>query len=135
MSNVPIAQSENTAVTSSSDITAKNVLVIARDGAKFSRHYKGPFLAIKHFYPALQRNRQSKIINISSDVASMSSLIGKGPGRSLGYRLSKTALSQFTVSLGREFRSHDSGVTDDAIHPRWVPTAIWGFICPDDMDV
>lgn len=56
-------------------------------------------------------------------------------GRSLGYRLSKTALNQLTVSLGREFRSHDSKVTVNAIHPGWIPTAISSFTGPDDMDV
>lgn len=86
-------------------------------------------------------------------MASMSSLTGKsGPilllsstrslncctenrrGRSLGYRLSKTALNQLTVTLGREFQSHQSNVTVNAIHPGWIPTAISDWTGPDDMD-
>ncbi|KAH8902943.1 NAD(P)-binding protein [Coniochaeta sp. PMI_546] len=102
---------------------------------KFRVNVVGPFLAIKHFYPALQRSRQANIINISSNMASMSSLIENRRGRSLGYRLSKTALNQLTVSLGREFRSHDSKVTVNTIHPGWLPTAISSFTGPDDMDV
>lgn len=118
---------------------------------------QGPFLTTKHFYPALQRSPNGKVINLSSNQASMSSLIGmltsicsavppekakpttlgadNRRGRNIGYRISKTALNQLTVSLGREFKSHDSNVTVNAIHPGWIPTTMTGFTGPDDMEV
>ncbi|KAG6368991.1 hypothetical protein INS49_003210 [Diaporthe citri] len=99
-----------------------------------ARGYDGPFLTIKHFYPALKQSHQGRIINISSNMASMSSLTDNRRGTSLGYRLSKTALNQLTVTLGREFQSHQSNVTVNAIHPGWIPTAMSDWTGPDDMD-
>lgn len=49
--------------------------------------------------------------------------------------MSKTAVNQLTVSLGREFRSHDSTITVNCIHPGWMPTAVSGFTGPDDINV
>ncbi|KAK4167811.1 short chain dehydrogenase [Cladorrhinum sp. PSN259] len=95
----------------------------------------GPFLTTKHFYPALERSPRGKIINLSSNMASMSSLSDNPQGRHIGYRISKAALNQLTVSLGREFKSHESKVTANAIHPGWIPTTMTGFIGPDDMEV
>lgn len=39
------------------------------------------------------------------------------------------------MSLGREFRSHNLGITVNAIHPGWIPTHVSSFTGPDDMDV
>lgn len=53
----------------------------------------------------------------------------------LAYRVSKAAINQLTVSLGREFASHKSNVTVNAIHPGWIPTALSSYTGPDDIDV
>lgn len=52
----------------------------------------------------------------------------------MGYRLSKTALNQLTVSLSRTLAFEGSKVTIHAIHPGWIPTTMSGFTGPDDMD-
>lgn len=52
----------------------------------------------------------------------------------MGYRLSKTALNQLTVSLSRTLAFEGLNVTIHAIHPGWIPTAMSGFTCLDDMD-
>ena len=48
--------------------------------------------------------------------------------------MSKTALNQLTASLARTFSFEGSNVTVNAIHPRWIPTAMSGFTGLDDID-
>jgi len=55
-------------------------------------------------------------------------------GGSIGYRLSRTALNQLTVSLPRSLASEGSNVIVHAIHPGYIPTTMTGFIGLDDMD-
>ncbi|KAH8773728.1 hypothetical protein F5883DRAFT_641712 [Diaporthe sp. PMI_573] len=101
---------------------------------KFQTNAVGPLLIIKHFYQALQKSKQGKVINLSSKMAPMWSLLHTRWSESLGYRLSRTALIQLTVSLGREFQSDQSSVTVNAIHPGRIPITSSDEVELDDLD-
>ncbi|CAG9941873.1 unnamed protein product [Clonostachys rosea f. rosea IK726] len=101
---------------------------------KFQANTVGPFLAVKHFRDALQRATAGKVITISSNLASLSNTQDNRRGGSIGYRLSKTALNQLTVSLSRTFSFEQTSITVHAIHPGWIPTTMTGFTGPDDME-
>ncbi|KAK3356746.1 hypothetical protein B0T25DRAFT_566080 [Lasiosphaeria hispida] len=101
---------------------------------KFRVNAVGPYLVTKHFRPALERSRAGKIITVSSNMASLTSRNDNRRGGSLGYRLSKTALNQLTVSLSRALAFEGSNITIHAIHPGWIPTTMSGFTGPDDME-
>ncbi|CAH0024835.1 unnamed protein product [Clonostachys rhizophaga] len=101
---------------------------------KFQVNTVGPFLAVKYFRDALQRATAGKVITISSNLASLSSTQDNRRGGSIGYRLSKTALNQLTVSLSRTFSFEQTSITVHAIHPGWIPTTMTGFTGPDDME-
>jgi len=51
--------------------------------------YQGPFVTSKHFLPFLSKSLQGRIINISSDFAS----IADNTGGNASYRISKCALN------------------------------------------
>lgn len=72
---------------------------------------------------------------MTSNMGSLTSLEDNRRGGSLGYRLSKTALNQLTVSLSRAFKFQETNVTIHGIHPGWIPTEMTGFTGPDSMDV
>lgn len=75
---------------------------------KFRVNTVGPYLTAKHFFPALKRSDAGKIINMASNMGSLSSRDDNRRGGSLGYRLSKTALNQLTVSLSRAFQHQET---------------------------
>jgi len=89
----------------------------------------GPFLASKHFLPALQKS-EGKIINISSDMASISD---NDYGTNLAYRLAKAGVNQLTVTIAKECEKDGTTVTVNAIHPGWTPTNVSHFTGPDDI--
>lgn len=95
--------------------------------------------------PLLLKSKLGKIINISSDQASIT---GKGTkatrleysvtidmidmrkaekGGRLGYRMSKSALNQMTVSMATEYRNGGFPIVFAAIHPGRVRTRLTGF--------
>ncbi|KAH9484612.1 C-factor [Psilocybe cubensis] len=98
-------------------------------------HFKvntlGPFLSSKYFLPYLSRSAQGKIINISSDFASIADNIG---GNAC-YRISKCALNQLTKNIAMDCQKTAPNVIALAIHPGYVPTKMTNYVGEDDMDV
>lgn len=82
----------------------------------------GPFLATMHFLPLLEKSELGKVLNISSDLASIANTDG---GR-LGYRMAKVTLNQQTASLAADFRADGINVALVAVYPGRVPTRMSG---------
>lgn len=84
----------------------------------------GPFTVIHYFLPLCLKAKQARIVNVSSDLGSMSQAADpnspyvkiKGPA----YRSSKAALNMLTLSLARSLDS--STVTVCACSPGWTQT-------------
>lgn len=75
--------------------------------------------------PFLRRSASPTILNISSNMGSLSRVSNPG---SYGYRMSKAALNMFTVALAREFPSFRTL----SVHPGWVQTQMGGPEAPLD---
>ncbi|CAA7266133.1 unnamed protein product [Cyclocybe aegerita] len=96
-------------------------------------HFKvntvGPFLTSKHFLSALAHSKAGKIINISSDLAS----IADNTGGNACYRISKCALNQLTKNAAMDLEKIAPNVKIIAVHPGYVPTKMTGYVGEDDM--
>ncbi|KAH8591408.1 short chain dehydrogenase [Bisporella sp. PMI_857] len=88
---------------------------------KFRIMTVGPFLATKHFLPHLTRSESGKVVNISSDYASIS---GNDRGRCISYRIAKAALNQQTVTIAHELKAADSTITMIMLDPGDIPTRL-----------
>jgi 3-oxoacyl-[acyl-carrier protein] reductase len=75
---------------------------------------RGAFLCTKHVMPYLIRQRQGRIVNISSVVG-----IGGNPGQA-NYAAAKAGLIGFTKSVAREVASRN--VTVNALAPGFIDT-------------
>jgi NAD(P)-dependent dehydrogenase (short-subunit alcohol dehydrogenase family) len=91
-----------------------------------------------------------KIINVSSNLASLSSKIPHvdhqiiellissyntvAKGEDMGYRMSKAALNMMTVVLSKEFEMNGEKVATLAINPGYVATRMTKGRYMDDMD-
>ncbi|KAH7406366.1 hypothetical protein DE146DRAFT_389384 [Phaeosphaeria sp. MPI-PUGE-AT-0046c] len=97
-------------------------------------HFKvntiGPFMACKAFLPALQRAERGKIINMSSDMASITD---NSTGGNICYRLSKTAVNQLTKTVAVDLAKMGSKVITLAIHPGYLPTKMNDYYGENDM--
>ncbi|KAK0657892.1 hypothetical protein B0T16DRAFT_453309 [Cercophora newfieldiana] len=96
---------------------------------KFKIMAVGPLLATMHFLPLLQKSELGKVLNISSDLASITNTDG---GR-LSYRMAKVSLNQQTASLAADFRADGVNVALVAVHPGRVPTRMSGGNGSDDL--
>ncbi|KAJ8132596.1 hypothetical protein O1611_g1027 [Lasiodiplodia mahajangana] len=96
---------------------------------KFKVMALGPFLATLHFLPLLKKCDLGKVLNISSDLASIA---GTDGGR-LSYRMAKAALNQQTASLAADFKEKGINVALVAVHPGRVPTRMSGGSGTDDL--
>lgn len=85
----------------------------------------GPMRVIQALLPHLQRGANKTIVNISSNMGSMTENIGGG---SYAYRASKAALNSFTRTLSLELQGEDFICV--AIHPGWVRTRMGGPKAP-----
>lgn len=81
----------------------------------------GPMRVTRAVLPNLRLGRRKTIVNITSDLASIS---GNTEGGFYGYRESKAALNMFTRSLAAELGP--DGFTCVAMHPGWVQTDMGG---------
>lgn len=97
-------------------------------------HFKvntvGPFLTSKHFFPALSKSKQGKIINISSDFGSISD----NTGGNACYRISKCGVNQLIKTQHVDLRKMNSNIITLAVHPGFVATKMTGYYGEDDMD-
>lgn len=80
----------------------------------------GPALVTQALLENLRKGENKRIINITSQLAS----IENNGGRFYGYRESKAALNMFTKTLGAELGPE--GFIALAIHPGWVRTDMGG---------
>ncbi len=90
----------------------------------FDVNVGGAFLATKYLYPLLKNGSGKKIINISSQLGSIS----RGGGGSIPYSVSKAALNMLTKNLASAFQA--DGVTVVSVHPGWVQTDMGGSAAP-----
>jgi NAD(P)-dependent dehydrogenase (short-subunit alcohol dehydrogenase family) len=84
----------------------------------------GPLLTSKTLYPLLQKGKEKKIINISSQMGSIQ-LTGGG---ATPYRVSKAALNMLTRNQALEYKRE--GIAVVSIHPGWVRTDMGGPAAP-----
>ncbi|KAI0102838.1 hypothetical protein GGR51DRAFT_573851 [Nemania sp. FL0031] len=85
----------------------------------------GYFLASKHFIRLLSEGNGGKIINISSDSASIG--IADHDGESVGYRMAKTAVNAQTKTLAIDFKREGRPVITMAIDPGFIKTRLTAF--------
>ncbi|KAL9109734.1 MAG: hypothetical protein Q9227_005603 [Pyrenula ochraceoflavens] len=99
-------------------------------------HFKvntvGPFLTTKHFMPLLEKCERGKVINISSDMGSIGA--DNTTGGNLPYRISKTALNQFTRTAAVDLEGLGKNVKTIAVHPGFLATKMTGFYGEDRME-
>jgi NAD(P)-dependent dehydrogenase (short-subunit alcohol dehydrogenase family) len=91
----------------------------------FSVNAIGSMRVVQALLPALRRGREKKIVQLSSDLASI------GDNRSGGlyaYRASKAALNMFNRTLAHELAPE--GFTCLALHPGWLQTDMGGPRAP-----
>ncbi|KAJ8132812.1 hypothetical protein O1611_g807 [Lasiodiplodia mahajangana] len=96
---------------------------------KFRVMAVGPFLAIKHFLPKLEKAKNPRVVNISSAFGSLTNTFGT----CMAYRAAKSALNQNSVTLAREWEKEGRDVTIVCIEPGFLPTRLTGFNAEDDM--
>lgn len=80
----------------------------------------GPWRTVQAFLPLLRRSRHGRIVNVSSEAASLTGMGGGTPG----YSVSKTGLNALTRMLAAELRA--DGILVNAVCPGWVATDMGG---------
>jgi NAD(P)-dependent dehydrogenase (short-subunit alcohol dehydrogenase family) len=96
----------------------------------FKVNVVGPFLTTKYFLPALSKSTLGKVINMSSDFAS----IADNTGGNVCYRISKCAVNQLTKTTAMDLQRLAPNVIALAVHPGYLPTKMTGFYGEDDME-
>lgn len=84
----------------------------------------GPLMISKALYPLLQKGREKKIVNISSQMGSIQ-LTGGG---ATPYRVSKAALNMLTRNQAIAYKK--DGIAVVILHPGWVKTDMGGSAAP-----
>jgi NAD(P)-dependent dehydrogenase (short-subunit alcohol dehydrogenase family) len=84
----------------------------------------GPLMTSKALYPLLQKGREKKIINISSQMGS----IQLTDGGATPYRVSKAALNMLSRNQAIEYKK--DGIAVVIVHPGWVKTDMGGPAAP-----
>ena len=93
-------------------------LAVVREAAETNLY--GPWLMIQEFLPLLRASEHPRIVNVSSEAASLASLVGGTPA----YTASKVALNALTRMLAAELRRDH--VLVNAVCPGWVATDMGG---------
>jgi NAD(P)-dependent dehydrogenase (short-subunit alcohol dehydrogenase family) len=93
-------------------------LAVVRGAAETNLY--GPWLMIQEFLPLLRASEHPRIVNVSSEAASLASLGGGTPA----YTASKVALNALTRMLAAELRRDH--VLVNAVCPGWVATDMGG---------
>ena len=84
----------------------------------------GPLMTSKTLYPLLQKGKEKKIVNISSQMGS----IQLTNGGATPYRVSKAALNMLTRNQAIEYKK--DGIAVVILHPGWVRTDMGGPAAP-----
>jgi NAD(P)-dependent dehydrogenase (short-subunit alcohol dehydrogenase family) len=93
-------------------------LAVVREAAETNLY--GPWLMVQRFLPLLRASEHSRIVNVSSEAASLASMGGGTPA----YTASKVALNALTRMLAAELRRDH--VLVNAVCPGWVATDMGG---------
>jgi NAD(P)-dependent dehydrogenase (short-subunit alcohol dehydrogenase family) len=93
-------------------------LAVVREAAETNLY--GPWLMVREFLPLLRRGAHPRIVNVSSEAASLASMGGGTPA----YTASKTALNALTRMLAAELRP--DGILVNAVCRGWVATDMGG---------
>jgi NAD(P)-dependent dehydrogenase (short-subunit alcohol dehydrogenase family) len=93
-------------------------LAVVREAAETNLY--GPWLMVEEFLPLLRRGDHPRIVNVSSEGASLASMGGGTPA----YTASKVALNALTKMLAAELRG--DGILVNAVCPGWVATDMGG---------
>ena len=93
-------------------------LAVVREAAETNLY--GPWLMVQAFLPLLRAGDHPRIVNVSSEAASLSSMGGGTPA----YTASKTALNALTRMLAAELRPEK--ILVNAVCPGWVATDMGG---------
>lgn len=80
----------------------------------------GPWRTVQAFLALLRTSRHARIVNVSSEAASLTGMGGGTPA----YTVSKTGLNALTRMLAAELRT--DGILVNAICPGWVATDMGG---------
>ncbi len=86
----------------------------------------GPWRLCRVFVPAMIARKKGRVVNVSSGMGQLSSM----NSGSAAYRVSKSALNAFTLTLAADLRG--TGVTAIALCPGWVRTDMGGPGAPRD---
>ncbi len=84
----------------------------------------GVFRTTQALLPALKASEHPRIVNVSSQLGSLSVMTGY----TLAYRLSKTAVNAMTRVWAAEFKEH--GILVNSVCPGWVRTELGGEEAP-----
>ncbi|MFD1936520.1 MULTISPECIES: SDR family oxidoreductase [Nonomuraea] len=93
-------------------------LDIVREAAETNLY--GPWRLTQALLPLLRKSRHPRVVNVSSEAASLASMGGGTPA----YNTTKVALNALTRMLAGELRSE--GILVNAICPGWVATDMGG---------
>ena len=93
-------------------------LAVVREAAETNLY--GPWLMAEEFLPLLRRSEHPRIVNVSSEAGSLTSMGGGAPA----YTVSKTALNALTRMLAAELRA--DGILVNSVCPGWVATDMGG---------
>ncbi|MDF2710021.1 SDR family oxidoreductase [Nonomuraea muscovyensis] len=93
-------------------------LDVVREAAETNVY--GPWRLTQALLPLLRRSRHPRVVNVSSEAGSLTSMGGGTPA----YALSKAALNALTRMLAAELRA--DGILVNAICPGWVATDMGG---------
>jgi NAD(P)-dependent dehydrogenase (short-subunit alcohol dehydrogenase family) len=80
----------------------------------------GPWRTVQAFLPLLRRSGHGRIVNVSSEAASLASMGGGTPA----YSVTKAGLNALTLMLADELRG--DGILVNAVCPGWVATDMGG---------
>ncbi len=84
----------------------------------------GPMIVVQKFLPLLRASQQAKILNITSQLGSISLHMSNH----YSYNSSKAALNMLTRILASELRP--AGILAVVVHPGWVQTDMGGTAAP-----
>ncbi len=104
--------------------TAENADIDSTVQETIATNLLGPWRVSKAFLPLLRKSRAARIVNVSSEVASLARM-GAGPP---AYQVTKTGLNALTRTLAGELR--DTGILVNAVCPGWVATDMGGAGAP-----
>jgi NAD(P)-dependent dehydrogenase (short-subunit alcohol dehydrogenase family) len=93
-------------------------LAVVREAAETNLY--GPWLMVQEFLPLLRASEHPRIVNVSSEAASLAGMGGGTPA----YNASKVALNALTRMLAAELRRDH--VLVNAVCPGWVATDMGG---------